>query len=142
LTRTHKIRSGCSLCIHFRLACNSLTFLSDRYKSSYGFLEYDMKRRSNILKGSNPPLPAELQAWVDSWIERRKSWQQKESTCSHRGLRKAECGRRDYSRSVVIDGYTLDGVYLKYLGHYGTLTPHCRSWCRFQGTRILGVLTS
>jgi hypothetical protein len=72
-----------------------------------------MTTRHKIPEGSGPPLPSQLQAWVDGWIERRKSWQKKESTWSYRALRKAECGRRDYSRSVVIDGYTLDGMYLK-----------------------------
>jgi hypothetical protein len=74
-----------------------------------------MVARSRIPEGSDPPLPIQLRAWVDGWSERRKLW--REGLSHHEPFsRWVYCER--HSRLVVIDGYTLDGLYSKFLGLY------------------------
>jgi hypothetical protein len=87
-----------------------------------------MIARRNILKGSDPPLPAQLQIWVDGWIERSR-WQPQEPVWKYiRINRVAQCGRHDNQHLVVIDGYTLDSEYtLLKIPWYWTLKACFRS---------------
>lgn len=71
-----------------------------------------MTARRNIPKGSDPPLPTQLQTWVDGWAERRKSWLEKQfPTDLPNFSRKGNCGRHDHYRLVTIDGYAFTGDY-------------------------------
>jgi hypothetical protein len=106
------IRSGCESCIHSRVVCDRPIHSSLEYLTFYGDGENDMTARSKIPKGSDPPLPRQLRAWVDGWTDRRRLWTERESiTLDGPFLRRRYCERRQ--RLVIIDGYTLDGVYSK-----------------------------
>jgi hypothetical protein len=111
-------RSGCEGCIHCRLVCDKPVKSSTESLHIYGDSETDMTTRSKILKGSDPPLPRQLRAWVDGWTERRRLWRERESIITDgRFSRWGYCRRRE--RLVIIDGYTLAGVYSKsFFGHY------------------------
>jgi hypothetical protein len=111
-------RSGCERCIHCRLICDKPVKSSIDSLDLYGGSKTDMTARSKIPKGSDPPLPIQLQAWVDGWTERRKLWRERESIITdERFSRWGYCRRRE--RLVAIDGYTLAGVYSKsFFAHY------------------------
>jgi hypothetical protein len=55
-----------------------------------------------------------MQAWLDGWTERRNLWRERMSRGNDRLVRYPSCER--HMGLVVVDGYTLDGVYSEFLG--------------------------
>lgn len=63
------------------------------------------------LKGSNPPLPKDLEVWFDAWGVRRSTWYNKWTTWDRRNRRKGACDRHDYCDLVSITGDLLEGEF-------------------------------
>jgi hypothetical protein len=111
------IRSGCESCIHHRVVCDR-PIMSSFGRAIYGDGENDMTARSKIPKGSDPPLSRQLQAWVDGWTDRRRLWRERDSVITDEVFSRRRYCKRSQGL-VIIDGYTLDGVYPKsYLWHF------------------------
>ncbi|PVF98546.1 hypothetical protein CPB86DRAFT_704855 [Serendipita vermifera] len=113
---------GCTDRINCRLPCRT-PIPSGRF----GNIQFGPGRTSMGSKGvptstaqpqeSDPPLPTYLQDWVDSWQKRKSLWKQREPQWGdiYYGKREGHCARHNYSRFVVIGGYTLDGPYASIL---------------------------
>jgi hypothetical protein len=110
LIYTRGIRPGCESCMHCRVVCDNAITSVRSSLDFYGNREDDMRTRSKIHKGSDPPLPIQMQVWMDGWTERRGLWRERMPGGYKKFIRFPHCGRH---RGFFIDGYTLDGVYIK-----------------------------
>ncbi|PVF98550.1 hypothetical protein CPB86DRAFT_873231 [Serendipita vermifera] len=101
---------GCVDCVTCRLSCRA-PFISSGSEEFPLLFEWALERsKASMPEGSDPPLAEHLQVWVDSWRERRRAWRQKQYEWKYYGNRRKYCARHNYSRLVIINGYTLDGI--------------------------------
>jgi len=66
------------------------------------------------LRGSDPPLPEELQTWFDGWSIRRTKWYAKWNRWDRHSRRKGACERHDYGELVSITTDTLHGMSMPF----------------------------
>ncbi|KIM32366.1 hypothetical protein M408DRAFT_326960 [Serendipita vermifera MAFF 305830] len=111
---------GCEDCIDSRMSCASRLDRHDKKKfdmlatedgnSKVSERESPEQAKVTPLRGSDPPLPEELQTWFDGWSVRRTVWYAKWIDWNRHSGRKAACDRHDYRELVSITGDLLQGI--------------------------------
>lgn len=113
-------RPGCEDCIDSRMTCTSQldrhnkkkldTLTTEDGAAKVSERESSEQAEVKPQRGSDPPLPEDLQTWFDGWSVRRTLWYAKWNDWDRHSRRKGACDRHDYGELVSITGDLLQGV--------------------------------